>query len=426
MNVKNTEKLFCNGWEFSKNPIDTEYSEDLAWRPVDLPHDWLIYQTENLYETSTGWYRKTLNITKKEGIRTALYFGGVYVGSPLYVNGVQAFEWKYGYSSFEADITDFLRDGDNLIAVRADYRSPNSRWYSGAGIYRKVYLREYPECHIANGGVYISANIDGDVTVSAEVIRPDGLQANVLSVVQEIFDGDRLVASCERPCCACDSSVIPESVRREDVKYSVNTVTMHIDAPILWDIDNPHMYTNLTSLKMNGEVIQTVKTPFGVRKIEFTADKGFFLNNRHVKLHGCCEHHDLGALGAAVNKSAIERKLDKLRIMGVNAIRTSHNMPAEELMELADEKGFLILSEGFDMWERHKTDNDYAGFFPQWVAKDVASWVRRDRNHPSLIGWSIGNEIYDTHADERGQEVTSMLMKPTIWSGKTLRNAPIF
>ena len=411
MNVKNTEKLFCNGWEFSKNPIDTEYSEDLAWRPVDLPHDWLIYQTENLYETSTGWYRKTLNITKKEGIRTALYFGGVYMDSRLYVNGVQAFEWKYGYSSFEADITDFLRDGDNLIAVRADYRSPNSRWYSGAGIYRKVYLREYPECHIANGGVYISANIDGDVTVSAEVIRPDGLQANVLSVVQEIFDGDRLVASCERPCCACDSSVIPESVRREDVKYSVNTVTMHIDAPILWDIDNPHMYTNLTSLKMNGEVIQTVKTPFGVRKIEFTADKGFFLNNRHVKLHGCCEHHDLGALGAAVNKSAIERKLDKLRIMGVNAIRTSHNMPAEELMELADEKGFLILSEGFDMWERHKTDNDYAGFFPQWVAKDVASWVRRDRNHPSLIGWSIGNEIYDTHADERGQEVTSMLMK---------------
>ena len=411
MNVKNTEKLFCNGWEFSKNPIDTEYSEDLAWRPVDLPHDWLIYQTENLYETSTGWYRKTLNITKKEGIRTALYFGGVYMDSRLYVNGVQAFEWKYGYSSFEADITDFLRDGDNLIAVRANYRSPNSRWYSGAGIYRKVYLREYPECHIANGGVYISANIDGDVTVSAEVIRPDGLQANVLSVVQEIFDGDRLVASCERPCCACDSSVIPESVRREDVKYSVNTVTMHIDAPILWDIDNPHMYTNLTSLKMNGEVIQTVKTPFGVRKIEFTADKGFFLNNRHVKLHGCCEHHDLGALGAAVNKSAIERKLDKLRIMGVNAIRTSHNMPAEELMELADEKGFLILSEGFDMWERHKTDNDYAGFFPQWVAKDVASWVRRDRNHPSLIGWSIGNEIYDTHADERGQEVTSMLMK---------------
>lgn len=411
MNVKNTEKLFCNGWEFSKNPIDTEYSEDLAWRPVDLPHDWLIYQTENLYETSTGWYRKTLNITKKEGIRTALYFGGVYMDSRLYVNGVQAFEWKYGYSSFEADITDFLRDGDNLIAVRADYRSPNSRWYSGAGIYRKVYLREYPECHIANGGVYISANIDGDVTVSAEVIRPNGVQANVLSVVQEIFDGDRLVASCERPCCACDSSVIPESVRREDVKYSVNTVTMHIDAPILWDIDNPHMYTNLTSLKMNGEVIQTVKTPFGVRKIEFTADKGFFLNNRHVKLHGCCEHHDLGALGAAVNKSAIERKLDMLRIMGVNAIRTSHNMPAEELMELADEKGFLILSEGFDMWERHKTDNDYAGFFHQWVAKDVASWVRRDRNHPSLIGWSIGNEIYDTHADERGQEVTSMLMK---------------
>lgn len=410
MGVKNKETLFCSGWEFSKNPIGTEYSDNLDWKSVDLPHDWLICQTEDLYETSTGWYRKTLEYTKKEGIRTALRFGGVYMDSRLYVNGELAFEWKYGYSTFEADITDFLRDGENLISVRVDHRSPNSRWYSGAGIFRKVYLKEYPECHIASDGVYISADIDGNVTLSAEVVRPENVQVGGLSIVQEIFDGDKLLASCERHCCACDRSVIPEAICREGVKYSVNTVAMHIEKPVLWDVDDPHLYTAVTSLKMNGEVIQSVKTSFGVRKIEFTTDKGFFLNNRHVKLHGCCEHHDLGALGAAFNRSAMERKLDKLRIMGVNAIRTSHNMPAEELMELADEKGFLILSEGFDMWERSKTDYDYARFFPEWVARDVASWVRRDRNHPCLIGWSIGNEIYDTHADERGQEVTSMLM----------------
>lgn len=410
MSVKNTEKLFCGGWEFSKNPIETEYSENLDWRPVDLPHDWLIYQTEDLYETSTGWYRKNFEYAKKEGVRAALRFGGVYMDSRLYVNGELAFEWKYGYSTFEADITDFLRDGENLIAVRVNHRSPNSRWYSGAGIFRKVYLKEYPDCHIASDGVYISADISGDVTVSAEVLRPQNVQMGGLSIVQEIFDGGKLICTEENPCCACDKSVIPEAVRRDGFKYSVNTFNLKINDPVLWDIDAPHLYTAVTSLKRNGEVIQTVRSSFGVRKIEFTTDKGFFLNGRHVKLHGCCEHHDLGALGAAFNRAAMERKLDKLRIMGVNAIRTSHNMPAEELMELADEKGFLILSEGFDMWERSKTDHDYARFFPEWVDKDVASWVRRDRNHPCLIGWSIGNEIYDTHADERGQEVTSLLM----------------
>ncbi|MCM1381950.1 MAG: DUF4982 domain-containing protein [Muribaculaceae bacterium] len=409
MSVKNTEKLFCGGWEFSKNPIGTEYSDSLDWKPVDLPHDWLIYQTENLYETSTGWYRRKLAYSKKEGVRTALRFGGVYMDCRLFVNGKQAFEWKYGYSTFEADITDFLTDGENLIAVRVDYRNPNSRWYSGAGIFRKVYIKEYPQCRISADGVYVSADVEGNVTVSVEVARPENVGVGGLSLVQEIFDGDVLITSQERPCCACDKSVIPEAVRVEGVKYAQNTFLLKIENPVLWDIESTHMYCAVTSLKMHGEVIQRVKTPFGVRKIEFTPDKGFFLNGRHVKLHGCCEHHDLGALGAAFNRAAMARKLDKLRVMGINAIRTSHNMPDEELMELADEKGFLILSEGFDMWERPKTDNDYARFFPEWVAKDVASWVRRDRNHPSLIGWSIGNEIYDTHADDRGQEVTSLL-----------------
>ncbi|MBQ7783915.1 MAG: glycoside hydrolase family 2, partial [Oscillospiraceae bacterium] len=404
------DTLICDKWEFSKNPIDTEYSDNLQWKCVDIPHDWMIYETRNLYETSTGWYRRKLDWHKEDGIRTAIRFEGVYMDSRVYVNGSLAGEWKYGYSTFEFDITELLNEGENEISVRVDYRSPNSRWYSGAGIYRRVWLRTYPDCHIASDGIYISTDICGDVTVTAEVMRPADVPVSELAVKHTVYDNDTAVCSSQYPCCAYDRSQIPEAVRADSFNYSVNTVTMNVPSPVLWDIDAPHMYTVVTELIRNGETQQSVVTKFGIRKAEFTCDKGFFLNDRHIKLHGCCEHHDLGSLGAAVNKAAIVRKLTKLREMGINSIRTSHNMPAVELMELADEMGFLILSEGFDMWEKHKTDYDYAGFFPEWIGKDVASWVRRDRNHPSLIGWSIGNEIYDTHADERGQEVASMLM----------------
>lgn len=410
LNEISKDHLFCDGWEFSKNPIDTEYSSDLKWTRVDIPHDWMIYETRNLYETSTGWYRKKFSYEKLDGVRTSIRFEGVYMDSKTYVNGELAGEWKYGYSTFEFDITDLLRDGENEITVRVDYRCPNSRWYSGAGIYRRVWMRNYPDCHITSDGVYISADIEGNVTVSAEAVRPVGVTVEGLSIRETVYDGDNAVCSSEYPCCAYDRTRIPEAIRSDKVNYSVNTITMHVDKPVLWDIDDPHLYTMVTELVKNGETIQTVKNRFGFRKAEFTTDKGFFLNDRHVKLHGCCEHHDLGSLGAAVNRAAIVRKLKKLRVMGINAIRTSHNMPAVELMELADEMGFLILSEGFDMWERHKTDYDYAGFFHEWAPTDVASWVRRDRNHPSVIGWSIGNEIYDTHADERGQEIASWLL----------------
>ncbi len=397
------------GWEFSKNPIDTGYSDALCWSPVQLPHDWMIYNTHDLYETSTGWYRRKLLVTKADDKRIAVRFEGVYMDSKVYVNGALAGEWKYGYSTFEFDITDLLKDGENLIAVRVDYRSPNTRWYSGAGIFRKVRLCEYNVCHIVSDGLYISADIDGNVTVTAETERPAGVPVSELSLTRKIYDGDILKAQVTSPCCAYDRSRISAYILRDGCSYSVNTDTVKISDPVLWDIDSPHLYRCVCELYRKGELIDTAESVFGLRKAEFTTDEGFFLNGRHLKIHGCCEHHDLGALGAAVNRAAIRRKLVKLREMGINAIRTSHNMPAVELMELADEMGFLVLSEGFDMWEMHKTDYDYAGFFTGWVAKDVASWVRRDRNHPSLIGWSVGNEIYDTHASERGQEIASLL-----------------
>ncbi len=403
------KRLFCDNWEFAKTAIGTEYSEDLGFEPVDIPHDWLIYDVHNLYETSTGWYRRVLDYERDEN-RVSLRFEGVYMDSRVYVNGQLVGEWKYGYSTFEFDITDFLRDGENLICVRVDHREPNSRWYTGAGIYRRVWLKKYPQTHLLSDGVYISADMDGNVTVSVEVERPEGESVADLKVRHSIYRDGECLASVENACCAVDTRTIPEPVRREDVRYSVNTDSLLVKNPKLWDIEAPELYTCVTELIKDGQVIDTEENRFGFRKIEFTCDHGFFLNNRHVKLHGACDHHDLGALGAAVNPVAIRRKLSTLRSMGVNAIRTSHNMPAVEYMEAADEMGFLILSESFDMWEMAKTTYDYHRFFKDWAEKDVASWVRRDRNHPSIIGWSIGNEIYDTHANDHGMEITSWLM----------------
>lgn len=403
------KKLFCDNWEFSKNPIGTEYAENLDWQRVDIPHDWLIHNTKNLYETSTGWYRRKYEYTP-DGSRIALRFEGVYMDSYVYVNGKLAGEWKYGYSTFEFEITDLLVEGNNIITVRVDHREPNSRWYSGAGIFRNVYLKKYPQTRIVPDGIYITADVSGKLTVTTETERLEDVASGDMKLRHTVMLDGEAVAVLEKSCCACDRSCVDEYILNDNMRYTVNDDILEIEAPKLWDIDNPVLYTLVTELMLNGEVIDREENKFGFRKAEFTTDKGFFLNGRHVKLHGCCEHHDLGSLGAAINRNAIRRKLVKLREMGINAIRTSHNMPAVELMELADEMGFLIMSEAFDMWELPKTTYDYARFFPEWVGKDVASWVRRDRNHPSLIGWSIGNEIYDTHASDRGQEVTTILV----------------
>ncbi len=407
--------LFCSGWEFYIAPIGTEYSESFDFKPVDLPHDWLIYNTNDLYETSTGWYRKSFSYEKKQGVRTYIRFDGVYMDSSVYVNGEKAGEWKYGYSAFMFDITDLIRNGENTITVRADYRCPNSRWYSGAGIYRKVWLCESSEVRFGNDGIYISSKKTEngwDVSVTSEMLRPHGMPLAGVRIKSTVLDAEgNITASCESDACAADISCIPEAVRENNVSYSATTQKMTVTSPVLWDIENPYLYTLVSEIIVNGDTVQRKEQHFGFRTIEFTADHGFFLNGRHVKLHGSCEHHDNGCLGAVSNIAALRRRFRKLREMGVNAIRTSHNMPAEELMDLADETGMLILSEGFDMWERSKTDYDYARFFDAWVEKDVASWVRRDRNRPSIIGWSVGNEIFDTHADERGQEVTSLLKR---------------
>jgi beta-galactosidase len=352
--------LFNDGWEFALDGGD--------YRPVELPHDWLIYDTLDLYKSGTGRYRRSLDTGFLQGgQRLFLRFDGVYMDCTLYVNGKTAGDWKYGYTAFEFDITQYLSHGEeNELLLEVRHRSPNSRWYSGAGIYRDVSLIVKNPCHFISDGIYITpVKKDGmwDYTVSAEV----------------------------------------ESCGRE---YETRHTVVEGGELKTWDIEHPNLYTLRSELIVGGHVSDVVHTRFGCRETAFDPDKGFFLNGRHLKLNGVCMHHDLGALGAAVSKDAIRRQLTLLRSMGVNAVRTAHNPPAQAFMELADEMGFLVLSELTDMWERSKTEFDYARFFSEWAERDTASWIRRDRNCPSVIMWSIGNEIYDTHADaERGMGI---------------------
>ena len=405
----NTCELFNDGWFFAKqkilpgtkpdNTTPSDSCNGLDWQPVHIPHDWLIYDTNNLYESSVGFYKKEFDVAKGSQI-FHLRFDGVYMDSSVYVNGSRVGDWKYGYSTFEFDITDFLQEGHNEIIVRVVYESPNSRWYSGAGIYRNVWIKTLNKTHIASDGVYITpAKLpDGkwEVSVDSQVIVEIGNLP--IEVGHTIHDpAGNPVAECVRTFTNADN-------------FFHDSQTLNVSAPCLWDIDHANIYTLKTQVYQNRVLVHAEENNFGFRTIEFTPDIGFLLNGKRIKLQGVCQHHDLGALGAAMNTVALKRQLGILKEMGANAIRTAHNMPDSILMNLADEMGLLIVSEAFDMWEMPKTEKDYARFFADWAEKDVAGWVRRDRNHPSLIMWSIGNEIYDTHADaKRGTELVQLL-----------------
>ena len=402
------KQLFNDGWLFAKTKADKTLENDWGgdYSPVQLPHDWLIYHPDNLYETSFGRYVKKYDFGDIKNKSVRLYFEGVYMDSTVYVNKKPAFDWKYGYSSFEAVLTDFLTDGENEISVLVRHYSPNTRWYSGAGIFRDVYLIVTEKSYLATDGIYFHTDKTEngfDVKISAEVVNPDRL-----TVEFSLKSGDDILHKEKIP--AADISKIDFSVNSPDKKY-------------IWDIASPNLLDLTVSLIKDGEIIDSCSQKVGLREIEYKPDSGFYLNGRHIKLNGVCLHHDLGCLGAAFNKAAAKRQLETMLEMGVNSVRTSHNPPAKAFMELCDEMGILVNSEAFDMWERPKTEFDYARFFDDWYKKDVASWVRRDRNHPSVIMWSVGNEIYDTHVSPRGAEVAKML-HDAVRENDTLCNAP--
>jgi beta-galactosidase len=392
----NKKILFNDGWEFAKTGLDTSDWAGLAFQPVDVPHDWLIYNTQDLYENSIGWYRKRF-IYSGEARHVLLYFEGVYMDSSLYVNGSLVGEWKYGYSSFEHEITSALTWGENEILLKVVHQGPNSRWYSGAGLYRNVWLKTRSDNYILTDGIYICTQmleLGWEVEVTTEISASDDLM-----IVHSIQNEAQILASASKKVASSGNIAARAHIR------------MTANNPLLWSTENPQLYQLITQLYKDGELIESVAQNIGFRDVRMDPEQGLIVNGQHMKLNGTCEHHDLGALGAAFNKEAMRRRLKLLKEMGVNAIRTAHNMPAPEVMDLADEMGFFVVSEVFDMWERSKTPYDYARFFKAWVYQDVRSWIRRDRNHPSLLMWSIGNEIYDTHADDRGQEITRMLMQ---------------
>lgn len=400
------KRLFNDNWSFRKFPLETPMDEIFRasdWTPVDLPHDWMIYDAENLYEQAISCYKKSF--TREELMQDEiaekiwLIFEGVYMDTTVYLNGKHIFTWKNGYSEFMIDLTELISEGENELMVRNEYHLPNSRWYPGSGIYRDVWLITSPAAHFVHNGTYLSTKQLGktwEVFMDAEYIIENAVSAKDGVIKHTILDheGNEVLTHENKVSLTAD------------VNTDKQVMTM-ID-PELWDTDSPYLYKITSELYVEGELVDSITQNLGFRHIEFDADKGFFLNGRHVKINGTCEHHVLGCLGAAMNRTALRRQILTLKEMGVNSIRNAHNMPPEHMLDLCDELGILLYTESFDMWERTKTDYDYGNDFKDWWKKDLESWVRQDRNHPCVFIWGIGNEIYDTHFD-RGLELTREL-----------------
>lgn len=366
---------FDNGWRFvladSAQMSKTDY-HDTHWRALNLPHDWAVegdFLCSNpsgagggALPGGIGWYRKTFNLQKKQGERYFIEFDGVYMNARVYINGKEVGYRPYGYSSFEYDITPYLIAGRNVVAVRVDNSDqPNSRWYSGCGIYRHVWFTKTADVHVKHWGVHVVANPDGRISVTADVES----QGKAYKVRNQLFDAQG------------------------------RAVGLKVHRPHLWSVDDPYIYKVRTQVLVGGKVVDEVWTNTGFRSFRFDAKTGFWLNGKNMKLNGVCEHHDFGCLGAVVNEDAMHRKLVRLKEMGVNAIRSSHNPPAPELLNMCDTMGLIVMDESFDMWHRRKTQNDYARFFDEWHERDLADLILRDRNHPSILMWSIGNEVLE-------------------------------
>ena len=384
---------FDRGWLFvladSAGMQNSEYS-DSHWRRLNLPHDWAIegdFSPSNPSGASggalpggIGWYRKHFSLSPDEKYdRFTITFDGVYMNSTVYINGHKLGTRPYGYSTFEYDLTPYIyKKGDNVIAVKVDNSDqPNSRWYSGCGIYRHVWFtKTMKEAYIPQWGQYVATTPKGNVRIKVDYLAADK-QAK-LSIRNTIYDAA--------------GKVVARSQGTQSQQLKVRK-------PHLWSIGKGYLYTVKSELVVNGKVVDTATTQTAFRDVRFDARKGFFLNGENMKINGVCEHHDFGCLGAALNEDALHRKLTILRDMGVNAIRSSHNPPAPELLNMCDSMGIMVMDESFDMWRRKKSNGDYARFFDEWHQRDLSDLVKRDRNHPCIIMWSIGNEVLEQWSD---------------------------
>ena len=394
-------KCFDADWRFvladSAHMADVDYN-DSHWRKLSLPHDWAIegdFYAGNpsgagggALPGGVGWYRKTFSIpltpSQDGGTSCFIEFDGVYMNSTVYVNGQKVGFRPYGYSSFEYDITEYLKRGENIIAVRVDNSDqPNSRWYSGCGIYRHVWLTQTEHTHVAHWGTYVTSSLSkNNKTATFNVMVEVANKTKDTQITNILLDaGGKEVAKS-------------------------NGSTLQVKNPHLWTLDNPYIYKVRTEIRVGDKIVDVYETNTGVRSFRFDPKAGFSLNSVPVKINGVCEHHDFGCLGAALNEDALHRKLVKLKAMGVNAIRSSHNPPAPELLNMCDTMGLIVMDESFDMWRRKKTQNDYARFFDEWHERDLSDLVKRDRNHPCILMWSIGNEVLEQWSSADADELT--------------------
>lgn len=429
---------FTAGWTFhlgDDSAASRPDYDDTAWRILNLPHDWAIegeFSRDNPSGTGggalpggIGWYRKTFTVDKAdEGKRLYIDFDGVYMNSEVFINGHSLGVRPYGYVSFSYDLTPYIKwGGKNVVAVRVDNgEQPNSRWYSGCGIYRNVWLTKLNPVHIAQWGTFITAE---DVSKnSARLNIRTKIQYDAAAQLQDSVkqaDGTYVVFDSEIVPLAdvvlqsrlmdAEGNVVGEVASElQVIPTCLNEVEQEIVVknPNLWSVNTPYIYKVNSILidKTTGKVLDNYCTNTGIRTFRFDAQKGFILNGERLKINGVCMHHDLGCLGAAVNIRAIERQLEILQEMGCNGIRCSHNPPSPELLDLCDRMGFIVMDETFDMWRKRKTAHDYSRYFNEWHERDLTDLILRDRNHPSVFIWSIGNEVLEQWSDAKADTLT--------------------
>jgi beta-galactosidase len=395
---------FCKGWKFILGDVRNGQEpgiDDSLWRVLDLPHDWSIEGKFSKDNPATpgggalpggiGWYRKEFTVPEAEKNRLAFIdFDGVYRNSEVWINGHYLGKRPYGYISFRYELTPFLFYGKkkNILAVRVDNsQQPNSRWYSGSGIYRNVWLVSTERISADHWGTYITTSSvterSAEISVQTKIRNASGRARSLILKIDIVDQTGKTVASMKSECKAPGDSMC------EIIQHQT------IENPSLWSIENPYLYKAVTTVECDGKMYDKTETNFGIRSFSFDVRRGFILNGKQVKIKGVCDHHDLGCLGTAVNTRAIERQLEILKAMGCNGIRTSHNPPAPELLDLCDRMGFVVMDEAFDMWKKKKTTYDYALNWDEWHRRDLSDMVLRDRNHPSIFIWSIGNEVIE-------------------------------
>ena len=398
---------FDRGWRFAKgDPKDAAAPAfaDAGWRTLDVPHDWAIEgpfdpkinpHQGSLPAFGTAWYRKRFTVpAAAKGRHYSVEFDAVMANARVYLNGHELGGRPYGYMGFALDLTPHLVfGGENVLAVRVAPEPESSRWYPGAGIYRHVWIDATAAVRVARWGTYVTTPQVSDAAASVLVrteLRSEEAQASEVVLETTVQDAEgRVVAKTSA------------TARLAPGATTTVTVELAVEHPTRWDLDRPYRYTAVSTVRRGSETLDRYLTPFGIRTIEYGPEKGFLLNGRRVRFQGVCDHHDLGALGSAVNARAIERQLELLKKMGANAIRTSHNPPAPELLDAADRLGLLVMDEAFDMWGERKIENGHGKYFAEWAERDLVDMMRRDRNHPSVVMWSIGNEILE-QADATG------------------------